>query len=739
MAVNKVVYNTGNGEQILIDLTNDTVTSETLLNGVTAHDKTGNTIIGTAMIGETVDLDSEIESQDINILEQDNIIAQIIAALEGKAIGGGNIDSGNYPLGQKMYTFAAMSDIHVTEDNYNNGVDDFARAIPHIQAKGAEFVCISGDIGRYSREAELQIFTNLLDTYATIPFYSCTGNHDMMYTEAMWKQYMGFDRNFVFTHKGDVFIFASLDIQSANTTTSANPYAITLPWLKQQLQIYAGARIFLFMHHPPSTYSGLMPGQYYGYSSDSTQDDELITAINSIGNVTLFHGHTHYKFQTEALYDHMNVYRFNASRTALVHTPSCSHPRNENMVVETDLSQAYIVDVYEQGFVLRGIDLVTGEYMTDYEYILPYDNNSDTIKNAIIVDATDTSLVAGESVTVKVKMSMDAANVAIAANNDAITVSPTTLVFTADNYATEQEITITAASDFGTNVSSMITLSSEGLTSKTVSFTLVDSDYNGEEIITIPWVEGYYINSNATEADESDSNYMSTQEFIAIEDGYEYTVHSRSAGSYPLYVLYYSDADTSTFISRSDDVGSTIFPNGESYTLQPPTSAKYFRLRSKTLGDHQTWKDNIVLTKDIVEDTPDIPDEPDEPGTQISEVISIPWVEGYYINSNATEADESNGSYMSTQEFIAIEDGYTYELSVNTLGSYPLYVLFYSGNSYTNFIERTEDIGTNLFPTTSIYTIVPPSNATHFRLRCKTSGQHQTWKDNIVLTKIKNT
>lgn len=43
MAVNKVVY----GNQTLVDLTEDTVTPETLAVGVTAHDKSGNIIVGT--------------------------------------------------------------------------------------------------------------------------------------------------------------------------------------------------------------------------------------------------------------------------------------------------------------------------------------------------------------------------------------------------------------------------------------------------------------------------------------------------------------------------------------------------------------------------------------------------------------------------------------------------------------------------------------------------------------------
>lgn len=48
MAVNKVVYNTENGAETLIDLTDDTVTPETLADGAVAHDASGNVIRGVA-------------------------------------------------------------------------------------------------------------------------------------------------------------------------------------------------------------------------------------------------------------------------------------------------------------------------------------------------------------------------------------------------------------------------------------------------------------------------------------------------------------------------------------------------------------------------------------------------------------------------------------------------------------------------------------------------------------------
>ena len=47
MAVNKVEYNTPSGVKTLIDLTKDSVTPETLAEGATAHNKSGEEIVGT--------------------------------------------------------------------------------------------------------------------------------------------------------------------------------------------------------------------------------------------------------------------------------------------------------------------------------------------------------------------------------------------------------------------------------------------------------------------------------------------------------------------------------------------------------------------------------------------------------------------------------------------------------------------------------------------------------------------
>lgn len=72
MAINKVEYN-GN---TLIDLTNDSVTPETLAKGVTAHDKSGTVIVGT------------MEDLNAVLTEQEQLIDELKTALKKKRVAG---------------------------------------------------------------------------------------------------------------------------------------------------------------------------------------------------------------------------------------------------------------------------------------------------------------------------------------------------------------------------------------------------------------------------------------------------------------------------------------------------------------------------------------------------------------------------------------------------------------------------------------------------------------------------
>jgi hypothetical protein len=115
-------------------------------------------------------------------------------------------------------------------------------------------------------------------------------------------------------------------------------------------------------------------------------------------------------------------------------------------------------------------------------------------------------------------------------------------------------------------------------------------------VLDIPWKEGWYINSSAN-PDKEDANYLATEEFIEIKDGYTYTLHSKVVGDLNMYVMWYSGMDYTTFISRTDSLNTIFNTSGGVYTVAPPSGAKYMRFRCNTSGKHTNWTNNIVLTR----------------------------------------------------------------------------------------------------------------------------------------------
>lgn len=112
MAVNKVVFNGTNGEETLIDLTNDSVTPETLAAGETAHDASGAIIIGMAtpitLVQETGNREDAVMSQKAVTDMKDNMIGEILTLIGTPIAGaidennvitlGGELAEGTYTL-----------------------------------------------------------------------------------------------------------------------------------------------------------------------------------------------------------------------------------------------------------------------------------------------------------------------------------------------------------------------------------------------------------------------------------------------------------------------------------------------------------------------------------------------------------------------------------------------------------------------------------------------------------------
>lgn len=171
MNVNKVVMNTENGAETLIDLTGDTVTPETLAKGVTAHDASGAVIVG--------EMETAIETiPDYVKTEAESVIERVIAA-----------------QGNRTFTFAAITDLHLGSWGYYEGITDYpdgvkhaCQALKYIDSRiKLDAVAVLGDYTDGMAETQqgtavhdFKGVNSVLDKLRFAPNLRLQGNHDFV-------------------------------------------------------------------------------------------------------------------------------------------------------------------------------------------------------------------------------------------------------------------------------------------------------------------------------------------------------------------------------------------------------------------------------------------------------------------------------------------------------------------------------------------------------------------------------
>ncbi|MGU8448521.1 Ig-like domain-containing protein [Clostridium perfringens] len=116
--------------------------------------------------------------------------------------------------------------------------------------------------------------------------------------------------------------------------------------------------------------------------------------------------------------------------------------------------------------------------------IFEIDNGSTpptTVYGNIVLSKTSTTIIEGQSDTFTVKLDKVPTNnqiVTLSKNNNDVTLNPTSLTFTPQNYNTAQTVTITVAEDNEdySNESCTITLSSPNVSNKTLEVAITDND-----------------------------------------------------------------------------------------------------------------------------------------------------------------------------------------------------------------------------------------------------------------------
>ena len=461
----------------------------------------GKGLIATAITGKGVDASSS------------DTFAQLATKIQ--QINGSSIAS-DTALGNKMYSFAVVSDIHYGRTEYSVP-EDVNKMLDCLEGLNIDFVCGCGDLVNDNPDTRIPVFKQLWNSKCTKTLYSCTGNHDAKVTESVWQQNIGHGFRHSFEKNGDAFIFMSVDNDVTATGSFPDLYGESMSWLATKMQEYKGKRIFLFMHYPLYGYSGLRPRQAYGFASTSTESSTIAGYLSSIENLIIFSGHSHQPFYLEkedATYNNLKFYGINAHNSATIGMPSIGLPRNFDLSYITDSNpiEGMVVDVFEKGVIFRGYDFVNNDYMDEYTYYLQVENN-----NAMNIDISVEQISINESAYADftVKLNREIENdmmVYLVNSNNYISLNKSSLTFTSNNWNTPQTVRVTAshqADNYDTLLSN-ITLSCEGANSKNITVTVNNIDTPPVTYYSITNNLTGCTNSNTSTQVEENSSYSAT-------------------------------------------------------------------------------------------------------------------------------------------------------------------------------------------------------------------------------------
>ena len=279
---------------------------------------------------------------------------------------------------EKLYSFGLVSDIHLIKPSLTwdwYPIEKFDRALSHFQEKGCVMCVVSGDLTQCGYRwndkddvdlTQMRAYKSVCDKYA-LPVYEIAGNHESYYSVPitdnldLWETDTGKrDLSYTVTQGNDLFIFLG---QPTGGTVLED-----LQWLYETLETNRNKRCFVFIHPWLNNDSGnpmsTMDNSVFTMWQNNTGNKNLETVFKSLlshyKNTVLFHGHSHTKFESQAVDDCANYTDKNGFKS--IHIPSSSRPRDVDgttgeYTYSVTESQCYLVDVYRDYIVLNGLGL----------------------------------------------------------------------------------------------------------------------------------------------------------------------------------------------------------------------------------------------------------------------------------------------------------------------------------------------------------------------------------------------
>ena len=275
-------------------------------------------------------------------------------------------------LGTLLYKVGLISDIHIDayEEDYGDSQNDFIKALNLFNALGVEFIVINGDLVNEGYEVDYQKYVELVNNYSNgIPIKTLRGNHECYYdggynaSNTRYADYIGTANYYEHIKNNDVYLFLSAMKEDGNNLISEQT-----TWLSQKLAGYTDKRVFLFTHYPYGEVGTV------GNLFDKTQmsNSVFLNLIKQYKNIVYFSGHTHTNFDSQTLNKYANIKKAN-DICHRVHISSLARPRvyNGTSFVNTPSgSEGYVMEIYENGILLKGYDFANEKYVAIAQYFL---------------------------------------------------------------------------------------------------------------------------------------------------------------------------------------------------------------------------------------------------------------------------------------------------------------------------------------------------------------------------------
>ena len=361
---------------------------------------------------------------------QENVAPQgatriIVQDGEGKEVT--RVPLGNLALptlGEKQYSFGALSDVHVTSGTLSK----FQKGLNYLNSiEKVAFTCIAGDLTANGKATDFETYMTAVEPYdAQAPVYEITGNHDVettgiapFLTKESTQPYIGHDMYYSFTQGDDVFIMFGMSGWISKTGDIFTTEAIE--WLYDTLEANRNKRCFVFEHCPSMVYvsataGGVLKNDGSGHPYNSSTSGSLLGVRLPTGNllnqgstslpfrklmahyknVIWFHGHSHMDFQFQEECSQLNYDKNFGCHS--IHIPSLMSRR----ILKADGSgwesptgsYGYVVDVYDNHIVLRGRDFLKDEFIPIASFCL--DTTLQTVAAATYKEITGLNKTSGE-------------------------------------------------------------------------------------------------------------------------------------------------------------------------------------------------------------------------------------------------------------------------------------------------------------------------------------------------------